>query len=804
MKKKNMVIPWLSLSCILMGMLLSFNSVFECNMYTEKHVLPILFISGIVLFLVLYLRANYAVIFTLSAIAGMGIFALTKIERLQQDFLSVVYYINNKSMAYNNKVFTPFEGKRGDMDENLFLLMGGVLFAVFIVFFAFRLHNCWYGMLPVYAVVCLGMAVGKTPDKAAVAFLVVGISMAMAWVSRQEHGGRRSFLYKNVKRQRPVWTYAILCAVLSAGLMAAWQYGQQTEDYVLRDAKKYLERQHEMERQVKHSVETVVQYIRAKSGFDSDGTLSNAEPRYTNKAVMKLTSSVKPNTTLYLRGFAGGEYENGKWKECDTESFREIMSGQKEEGAVLNAGYKFCKYWESYADTKKADRIKIEQTGAGKNSKFAYLPYFSNIYSVSNGTSEECIVLDGENGIRKKQDEYYLNYFNIGKKELDVLGYWDGGRDAMADVLKYRKYDGWSLPDKKLERYFDYVEEFYSSLPETGLPRLRALAEALILYDDTDDKVEGVREFLEQQAVYDKKLDPVPAGKDYAEYFLFDQQRGFCEHFATAGTLLLRAYHIPARYATGYKVTPDQFRKNKDGTYTAAVLDSDAHAWAEVFNAYFGWYPAEMTPGQRRSVQDGNGESLPQQTLSPVSKDGEREKQIKKPKETVTPTPKPAKQPQNNGGGKRGRAFQGRGLFLVLFPVIILLILIPAGYVFYQRYLQRKYRKMLENQKEDKNAAVRTRTELFLLFLRKCGKRRLLQKNEAEWFAFLAEEYKEMEEEIWKQLKMILQEAEFSNQNISQEKYDFFFDSMAKTERLILSKLSWIKRGFMRIIGYVE
>lgn len=803
MKKKNMVIPWLSLSCILMGMLLSFNSAFECNMYAERHVLPILFVSGIVLFLVLYLRANYAVIFTLSAIAGMGIFALTKIERLQQDFLSVVYYVNNKSMAYNNKVFTPFEGIRGDMDDNLFLLMGGVLFAIFIVFFSFRLYNCWYGMLPVYAVVCLGMAVGKTPDKAAVAFLVVGISMAMAWVSRQERGGRRSFLYKKAKRQRPVWTYAILCGVLSAGLMAAWQCGQRTEDYVLKDAKEYLERQHEMERQVKHSVETVVQYIRAKSGFDSDGTLSNAEPRYTNKAVMKLTSSVKPNTTLYLRGFVGGEYENGKWKECDTESFQKIMPGKEEEVAVFNVGYSFFEDGVFYEGSKKVNRIKMEQTGAGKNSKYAYLPYFSDIYSVSNDSSEECVALDGENGIRKKKDEYYVNYYDVGKKEmLEYEAYWMNEEENLQAAWRN---DEWTLSDRKIARYLDYVEKFYGRLPETGLPRLKALAEALLLHDaDKNDKVEGVQGFLARQAVYDKKLDPVPAGKDYAEYFLFDQQRGFCEHFATAGTLLLRAYHIPARYAAGYKVTPDQFQKNEDGSYTATVLDSDAHAWAEVFNEYFGWYPAEMTPGQGQSVQRENGESLPQQTLSPVRQEKEEENQVKKPKETVTPTPKPAKQPKNDSGGKGGQVFQGRGLFLVLFVVIILLILIPIGYVFYQRYLRSKYRKMLEAQKEDKNAAIRLRTEFFLLFLKRCGKRRLLQKNEAEWFAFLTEEYKEMGEEIWQQLKMILQEAEFSNQNISQEKYDFFFGSMEKTERLILSKLSWIRRGFMRIIGYIE
>ena len=121
MKRKNLIIPWLSLSCILLGMLLGFNSAFECGIYIEKHLLSICSISGVVVFLVLYLRTNYAVIFTLSAIAGMGLFALTRIEWLQGDFQSVIYFINQKSIEYNDKVFTPFEGIRGDMDENLFL-----------------------------------------------------------------------------------------------------------------------------------------------------------------------------------------------------------------------------------------------------------------------------------------------------------------------------------------------------------------------------------------------------------------------------------------------------------------------------------------------------------------------------------------------------------------------------------------------------------------------------------------------------------------------------------------------------------
>ena len=170
----------------------------------------------------------------------------------------------------------------------------------------------------------------------------------------------------------------------------------------------------------------------------------------------------------------------------------------------------------------------------------------------------------------------------------------------------------------------------------------------------------------------------------------------------------------------------------------------------------------------------------------------------------MTLTPVPTNHPQDNGRGKGGQVFQrGNPVFPVL-AAIILIVLMLTSYVAYQHHLQKKYREEMRKQKEDINAAIRIRTELFLYLLRKCGKRKLLQKNEAEWFVSLAEEYKEVEEVVWQQLKAILQEAEFSNESVSIEKYNFFFDAVAKAEKLIVSKLSWGKRGFLRIIGFSE
>ena len=58
--------------------------------------------------------------------------------------------------------------------------------------------------------------------------------------------------------------------------------------------------------------------------------------------------------------------------------------------------------------------------------------------------------------------------------------------------------------------------------------------------------------------------------------FLFDARRGFCEHYASAFVLLLRAAGIPARVVTGYQGG----ELNPRGDYMI-VRQSDAHAWAE-------------------------------------------------------------------------------------------------------------------------------------------------------------------------------------------------------------------------------
>ncbi len=73
-------------------------------------------------------------------------------------------------------------------------------------------------------------------------------------------------------------------------------------------------------------------------------------------------------------------------------------------------------------------------------------------------------------------------------------------------------------------------------------------------------------------------LNPDLLGNDAMDDFLFNSRRGFCEHYASAFTYLMRAAGIPARVVIGYQGG----KMNPLDNYMI-VRQSDAHAWSEVW-----------------------------------------------------------------------------------------------------------------------------------------------------------------------------------------------------------------------------
>ena len=108
-------------------------------------------------------------------------------------------------------------------------------------------------------------------------------------------------------------------------------------------------------------------------------------------------------------------------------------------------------------------------------------------------------------------------------------------------------------------------------------------------------------------------LEPPLLELNSVDDFLFNTRRGFCEHFASAFTVLARAAGIPARVVTGYQGGAI----NPMSGYLL-VRQSEAHAWSEVWLAQRGWVridptaavaPERIERGLEAALADG--ESLP-------------------------------------------------------------------------------------------------------------------------------------------------------------------------------------------------
>jgi len=161
-------------------------------------------------------------------------------------------------------------------------------------------------------------------------------------------------------------------------------------------------------------------------------------------------------------------------------------------------------------------------------------------------------------------------------------------RTRVDDPTRYRMV---SAPDYVLEPALDPLHRRLAlQLPRGYDPQARALAQRW------HDQFHGNANLVIRSALdlfhneFSYTLNAPLLGRDSVDDFLFDTKRGFCEHFASSFTFLMRAAGVPARVVTGYQ--GGYF--NKLGNYWV-VRQSDAHAWSEVWLEGRGWVRVDPT-----------------------------------------------------------------------------------------------------------------------------------------------------------------------------------------------------------------
>ena len=202
--------------------------------------------------------------------------------------------------------------------------------------------------------------------------------------------------------------------------------------------------------------------------------------------------------------------------------------------------------------------------------------------------------LDTYKTLKYRLTPYYLDRLSLDNGKLvntDERILYDFGYHSLAPDWqeKWRA----SYVDSAVSSLQWEGDSAYLALPESTRAGLTSILETLQLDGSMNalDTANIIAAYVKSSASYNLRSGKMPSSEeDFALWFLEDADVGYCIHFATAATVLLRAAGIPARYVTGYlvKVTAGMER---------VVYAGNAHAWVEYWLPGFGWAVLEVTPG---------------------------------------------------------------------------------------------------------------------------------------------------------------------------------------------------------------
>lgn len=330
------------------------------------------------------------------------------------------------------------------------------------------------------------------------------------------------------------------------------------------------------------------------------GGVSNVRPDYRPDLLVSYTPY--SNEAVYLKGFTGGRYGDNQWEglydmqgghentsEKDDVTVFEEESLRKEATLLKKSAEKSERY---------AASALMDVKNVGANAEYLYYPYYTvfDEYSIYENHS----LMPTVQGLKMQEETTYSFYPKIVWEEK--LG---------------------AVCPKNMD--VSRVEDVFLEVPEKNKKVIADECERMGLNDGMTENeiVEVVRDYFQENIPYTLKPGATPKGKDFVNYFLKKNRKGYCAHFASAATLIFREMGIPARYVEGYAfsfeatLASDLNReKNYEDYYQgysaigeSAVLDVEvtdamAHAWVEIYVDGFGWKVVEVTPSRAESDED--------------------------------------------------------------------------------------------------------------------------------------------------------------------------------------------------------
>lgn len=304
-----------------------------------------------------------------------------------------------------------------------------------------------------------------------------------------------------------------------------------------------------------------------------------------DKEVLRVKTAQKK--TLYLKGFVGSRYQDGKFTQLPKSAYKGERSGMLKWLADMSfiPQNQYASYAGLEADSQiRKNEISVHNTGADRY--YVYMPYSAAALPLI--------------GVKENRDTNYVSDMLTGSRQYRYTEW----SDTRPGELLYAKNWLQSPYTEKQELYAEaenvYARFVYDNYLELS-PQMEQLLDDIFYQDDflsqdetVYDITQRIRDVLVQRASYIEKPE-MPQGTDPVTWFLNKGHQGNAVLFASAAVLAYRAAGIPARYVEGYLVS--QQMAEEAGDAEIVVTEQNAHAWVEVYLDGVGFVPIDVTPG---------------------------------------------------------------------------------------------------------------------------------------------------------------------------------------------------------------
>ncbi|MBR6256856.1 MAG: hypothetical protein IKR23_05700 [Lachnospiraceae bacterium] len=375
------------------------------------------------------------------------------------------------------------------------------------------------------------------------------------------------------------------------------------------------------------------------------GGISNVSPDFETDLLVRFL----PNSSesMYLKAYTGVTYSSSTFYPFYDAGDNERISG--DELTELDSYYPQLSAMHDTDFSQMEDKdtyiSKMWISNIDAGDEYDYRPYYT-IASTTGNSGESGGIADR---ILSQTPERYPVEYKMLDDEDTIESY--AADDALSNYetlyMPYSELATYTPNPEITKEYQDKVYEYYLQVPEDIEDTLEEFCQEAQLYDAAgyyDSLADGedhpvypadaaeyerylelqkqrlgiaarLKRYFASNFQYTMAPGATPRSKDVVSYFLTVQKRGYCAHFASSSTMLLRHMGIPTRYVEGYMMTFTDMLEGSgvttdvegwqypattilpdSGIIEVPVTDASAHAWIEIYLDGYGWIPYDTTP----------------------------------------------------------------------------------------------------------------------------------------------------------------------------------------------------------------